>query len=331
MFRFLKKDKKIIAESDFLVKSALGVSIVATLILLPFGINDFFNGRMVSGIFVVCMASLCTLNSWLGWRGNYSLALNLIGIIPVITIAAANAMFNHGDPGSYWSYLAVFAVYFILPFRYAGYANAVFLGVIVASAWFTLSPEAYIRFSSTLIGASFFIFISNREISKTQEQLKKQSTTDALTGTFNRVPLSENLNRAIELHKSEGELATLCVLDIDHFKKINDSYGHDIGDEVLVKLSAFILSMISKKDMLFRIGGEEFLILMNNTNIDEGLKTADAIRALVEDLELVPNHPVTISVGVTEISENCTWKEWMKCSDENLYKAKQNGRNQVVY
>ena len=87
MFRFLKKDKKIIAESDFLVKSALGVSIVATLILLPFGINDFFNGRMVSGVFVVCMASLCTLNAWLGWRGNYSLALNLIGIIPVITIA----------------------------------------------------------------------------------------------------------------------------------------------------------------------------------------------------------------------------------------------------
>lgn len=96
------------------------------------------------------------------------------------------------------------------------------------------------------------------------------------------------------------------------------------------ELAKFMSTMISSKDTIFRIGGEEFLILMRNTNAQEGSKTADALRATVEDLTMIENHKKTIRIGVTEIEDDSGWKEWMKCSDEKLYTAKQNGRNQVV-
>ncbi len=142
--------------------------------------------------------------------------------------------------------------------------------------------------------------------------------------------MPESLEDAILKFKEQGVKSTLCIVDIDHFKNINDNYGHDAGDNVLISLSAVIQSVISSKDMLFRIGGEEFLILMNNTNVDEGSKTADALRSVVKDLPCLDDHQVTISIGVTEVKMDYNWKKWMKRSDEKLYIAKNNGRNQVV-
>ncbi|MFT6270139.1 MAG: diguanylate cyclase [Alphaproteobacteria bacterium] len=84
----------------------------------------------------------------------------------------------------------------------------------------------------------------------------------------------------------------------------------------MVGLSDFILSVISSKDILYRIGGEEFLILMNNTHLLEGRKTADALRSSVENLALLDDHAVTISIGVTEVQKDYNWKAWMKYSDE---------------
>ena len=330
MFYFFKKTNQWLDESDFLVKSAFGVSVVSFIILFPFAINNFLQDRPLGGTLTLFINLLCLLNAWLGWHGKYSLTLNLLGVVPAITLAIVSAIVNLGVMGSYWAYLGVFSIYFILPLHAAKYANVLFLTSVIVSAWMALDPSAYLRFSVVLIGVSFFIFISNREISKAQLLLKKQLVTDALTGTLNRVQLSQSLQLAIKEHEEQDIKATLCVLDIDHFKSINDTYGHDMGDKVLVELSQFILTMISSKDMLFRIGGEEFLILMNDTNAQEGEKTADALRAIVEDLPLITDRAITISIGVTEIKDGFGWKEWMKLSDEKLYTAKQNGRNQVV-
>lgn len=312
------------------MKSAFGVSVVSFVILTPFGINNFLQGRILGGVLVCTVALLCAFNAWVGWRGKYGLYLNLFGIIPAITLGIVNAIMTLGVTGSYWAFLGVFSVYFILPLQPAKYANCLFLIAVIGTSWVSLEPEIYLRFSAVLVGVSFFIFISNREITKAQALLRKRSSTDALTGVLNRVTLSSNLQDAIQDSKDNNVNATLCVIDIDHFKLINDTHGHDVGDKVLIDLTAFVTTMISSKDMLFRIGGEEFLILMRNTNVDEGIKTADALRSTVEDLKLVSGHPITISIGVTEIQKDFGWKEWMKLSDEKLYTAKKNGRNQVV-
>lgn len=330
MFTFFKKANTRSDESDFLMKSAFGVSVVSFLILLPFGINNFAQGRTIGGIITISVSMLFAINAYVGLRGRYSLYLNLYGVIPAFTLGAANALLTLQVIGSYWSYLCVFAIYFILPFKYSKYANAAFLIAIIGAAWLSLEFTIFIRFSVVLVGASMFIFISKRETTKAQMLLREQAVTDSLTGIFNRVQMPENLQDAILKYSKNGVKSTLCIVDIDHFKTINDNYGHDAGDKVLVGLTACIQSMVSRKDILFRIGGEEFLILMADTNIIEGSIRAEALRSTVEKLPLLDNHQVTISIGVSEVRTDYDWKIWMKCSDEKLYLAKENGRNQVV-
>ncbi|MBO1254358.1 GGDEF domain-containing protein [Alteromonas sp. 5E99-2] len=330
ILNFFRKTNKWLDGADFLIKSAFGVSIVAFVILLPFGINNFIQSRLISGVLVVSIALLCLYNAWLGWRGKYSFPLNFFVIAPAITLGCANAVLTLGVVGSFWSYLAIFAVYFTLPLDKAKYASvAVFLSLAFA-AWFSLDFDVYTRFTAVLLGVSFFIYISTREIAGYQNRLRKQLVTDPLTGTFNRVTLAERLDMAIEEYGSARTDAALCLLDVDHFKSINDSYGHDIGDEVLIKLSQFLMSVIGDQNKLFRVGGEEFLILMPGIELENGHRAAEDIRAGVEQLSLIPNHSVTVSIGVTEVASVLGWKEWMKASDEKLYMAKRNGRNLVV-
>ncbi|WP_371194759.1 GGDEF domain-containing protein [Glaciecola sp. SC05] len=306
------------------------MSIVSFTVLIPFGINNFIQGRLIGGVLTLSVASLFIYNAWLGWRGKYSLALNLFGVIPSISLASVNALLTLGVIGSFWAYLSAFSIYFILPLQPAKYANVAFLLAVISAAWFSLEPDVFLRFSATLTAVCFFIYISTRETTKAQAQLKKQSITDSLTGAYNRVQLSQSLKDAMANFKLHGIKSTLCVIDIDHFKSINDTYGHDVGDMVLIELAKFLHDNISSKDTLFRIGGEEFLILMTNTEAYEGERTAEAIRAVVEDLPLIEDRPITISVGVTELGHGYGWKEWMKLSDEKLYSAKQSGRNRVV-
>jgi diguanylate cyclase (GGDEF)-like protein len=316
--------------ADFLVKSSFGVSIVSVLILIPFGINNFFQDRTLDGAITIFVTILFAANAAVGWRGRYALYFNLFGIVPALTLASANALLTLQVIGSYWSYLCLFAIYFILPFQYTKYANFAFLTFVISAAVVALDPDIALRFSVVLVGASIFIFISNKQTVSAYEQLHKQAITDALTETLNRVSMPEKLDKTIRQYKNKGIKSTLCIIDIDHFKKINDTFGHDAGDKVLVDLAAYIQGQITPQDTLFRIGGEEFLIVMTDLGIKEGKRTADTIRALIEKLTLIENHQVTISVGVTEVDHYSDWKQWMKRSDEQLYLAKEKGRNQVV-
>lgn len=330
MFTSVKSANTDIAKSDFLVKSTLGVSIASLLILLPFGLNNFVQARTLDGIITMAVILVFGVNAYFSWRGRYLLYLNLFGVVPGFTLGAVNAIVNLQVIGSYWSYLCAYAIYFILPFQQAKYTNAVFVSAVITAAWFSLDYSVFLRFSVVLIGTSIFIFISNNEITKTQNRLKKQAFTDSLTGVFNRVQMPFCLEEAIEKNREKGIASTICLIDIDNFKTINDTYGHDAGDKVLMALSRCILSIIDTGDTLFRIGGEEFLILLKDRNAEDGGKTAESVRAAVAKLPILKNHPVTISVGVSEVQTDYTYREWMKLTDDKLYAAKRNGRNKVV-
>lgn len=322
--------KNHLKEANFLVKSAFGVSAVTFLILLPFGINNFMQGRYVGGYSAIALTILCLVNTYYCYRGRYLLLLNLLAIVPTVLAATVVAVYTLGVKGSYWPFLGVFALYFILPMRYAKVTNGIFLFATLHAAYYSLDSDVYYRFAAVLIGTSFFVFLSVREILVQQDRLHQKSILDPLTGVYNRVQLTHYLDESIEAFVKKNQKSTLLILDIDHFKIINDQYGHEVGDEVLIKLTDLIQSFIGKKDALFRIGGEEFLILMNNTEATEGFLTAEALRSVIESKALLDYHQITISGGVTEIPADVDWKQWMKMSDDKLYKAKEAGRNQVI-
>ncbi|MEO8156398.1 MAG: sensor domain-containing diguanylate cyclase [Betaproteobacteria bacterium] len=154
---------------------------------------------------------------------------------------------------------------------------------------------------------------------------------DALTGLGNRRKLNENFT--VEINRLRRHGGSLCVLiaDIDHFKKINDSHGHAMGDEVLARLGELLCQQMRPTDTAARIGGEEFVVLMPHTKVREALATAERFRAaMVKAAFGSLKESVTVSIGVAELQDDEDGDALLRRADHALYAAKRAGRNQVV-
>ncbi len=154
---------------------------------------------------------------------------------------------------------------------------------------------------------------------------------DALTGLGNRRKLDENFT--VEINRLRRHGGSLCVLiaDIDHFKKINDSHGHAMGDEVLARLGELLCQQMRPTDTTARIGGEEFAVLMPHTKVREALATAERFRAaMVKAAFGSLKESVTVSIGVAELQDDEDGDALLRRADHALYAAKRAGRNQVV-
>lgn len=154
---------------------------------------------------------------------------------------------------------------------------------------------------------------------------------DPLTGVKNRSTMDHAMHREIELSRRQGRSLSVILLDIDHFKQINDRFGHLYGDQALRAVAQCTEKSIRDSDMLFRYGGEEFLILLSGTSLDGTRMLAERIRREVETLQSVSDHQlqVTVSLGVTELREQDDAKGLFERADTALYQAKQAGRNRV--
>ncbi len=314
---------------DFLLRSTLSVAFVSVLLLTPFAVNNFIQGRYILGVLTLFISVLCTINAWTCYKGQYNLVINLFGIAPAISITIVLATHELGVAGSYWAFLVALAFYSILPEKLALIANIIFAACIIPVAWSVLEHPVAVRFSSVLLGISFFAFLSMNEITRQHYLLKGQAITDALTGLYNRSLLEYSLEHAIKQSRRTGTAITLMMIDIDNFKNINDDFGHEAGDSVLKSLAEVLTNNFRGSDMIFRIGGEEFLVLIHNTDELHAIDIAEKLRIEIEQLWLIPGHTVTVSMGVTGIQPDMGWKELMKHCDEKLYRAKSNGKNQV--
>jgi diguanylate cyclase (GGDEF)-like protein len=160
----------------------------------------------------------------------------------------------------------------------------------------------------------------------------KSALIDPLTGVKNRSTMDNALHREIELAHRFGSELSVILMDIDHFKKINDSCGHLFGDQVLRATAKCAERTIRESDMLFRYGGEEFLIVLSGTAKEGAGLLAERIRKSVENLDPHPHKPIdlTVSLGVASLSREDTAASLFVRVDAALYRAKQGGRNLVV-
>ena len=163
-----------------------------------------------------------------------------------------------------------------------------------------------------------------------QRKLLDQAITDPLTGAYNRRRLDTVLEQAIERNRRKPTPASLLLIDVDHFKRINDEFGHAVGDRVLKQLVALMAERTRKIDSLFRIGGEEFLLLLADTRETDAAEAAEHLRIVIADSTLVPEMRLTVSIGVSELQAHDTVQTWIRRADEALYAAKHAGRNRVV-
>lgn len=169
----------------------------------------------------------------------------------------------------------------------------------------------------------------NQFLSIEKEKYESLAKHDALTGCLNRNGLRDILTRVLDMYIRKHHPATLILLDIDHFKRINDHYGHEEGDLVLVNLAQLIQKHVREDDYLVRWGGEEFAIICCNTTHKGALGLAENLRSLIAAGQVSSKTSVTCSFGTAELTTQ-NIKDWFKQADEALYSAKSNGRNCVV-
>ena len=168
------------------------------------------------------------------------------------------------------------------------------------------------------------------ELTKSLKAVSHQANTDALTGLLNRHALNKALDDFIVKGERRNTIFTLLMIDIDYFKQINDTYGHDIGDRALQHVAQCIDRQLREEDVCARFGGEEFVALLPNTNTTEAVFVAERIRQSVESTPLTnPNEIITISIGVATHQVGMSAEALLKAADDEVYLAKQQGRNQI--
>lgn len=171
-----------------------------------------------------------------------------------------------------------------------------------------------------------------KKINFMYSQTRYLSLTDALTGLYNRRHFNAELEREFMRSKRYGGDLCIAIIDIDFFKKINDTYGHLCGDYVLKEVAYLILGNFRKTDMVFRYGGEEFVVLMTETSLENSLIPLERLRKTIENNNFIfkgEKIKVTISIGA-ETNHTESTEEFLNNADKALYQAKQSGRNQTV-
>ncbi|HQT26862.1 MAG TPA: GGDEF domain-containing protein, partial [Burkholderiales bacterium] len=166
---------------------------------------------------------------------------------------------------------------------------------------------------------------------KGRRTLLKTATTDPLTQLPNRLHGEDFLSMEWTSARHSGRPLACLMLDLDHFKRINDRYGHGVGDEVLCQVVEIILGSLRSEDLAFRYGGEEFVVICPGANLHTALQVGERIRHTVQDAAFPQiGHTVTLSIGVSVAKDSHHgYKDLLRDADEALYRSKQKGRNRV--
>ena len=236
----------------------------------------------------------------------------------------------------FWIYpLMVFIFFLVAPIK------ALLLLLLMVSAIVSLhfaeqssifnNSFQLLAFITTTVITSIFAYIFAYRTHLQRQELRHLATTDPLTGAATRHSLTDELTEAIQQYLQKNILSGLMLLDLDHFKRINDNFGHQSGDQILSQLVPLLKQMIRQQDSVFRYGGEEFVLLIKDIQLADLHRLAEKIRhAVWHQLTLPDGSALTTSIGLATVQHATDWESWLQNADVALYQAKHQGRNQVV-
>jgi len=305
------------------------LGIVAVILLLPFVVNAFLKNR-----FGIAFASLALVAIFaidviaIRWGRKPPVAPSLL--IAPVALAIGVTITRQGVIGALWAYPAVMLFQFVASRWVANVLNGLLVIMVTVLAYQYLGPSVTVRVFVTLVLTMLFTNIFLGIVLRLQERLRRLGITDALTGVYNRRHMDKEVGEAIERHKRYGADSSLLLVYIDHFKSVNDEVGHAAGDRTLREIAALMRRSLRKLDLVFRIGGEEFLILLPDVKRVGAAEAAEKLRREVASGEFLPNRKITVSIGVGEIGPGEARDQWIRRIDQALYAAKDSGRDRVV-
>lgn len=306
-----------------LILSAAGALSVA-----PFAVMRWMNGDWIIAIIdTAIVIGFITLGTFVYRSRRVRVASIAIALLSVA--GTVITVYVRGPLQAFWAFPAVMAVFYLLKPREALVMTALMLAVVAPRLAQEMEPFRTATVVITITVTAAFAYAFSVINSRQQRQLVDLATKDPLTGVGNRRALETRLAEVIAISRRKASKASLVIIDIDHFKEVNDVYGHAAGDEILQRLTRIIELRIRQADSLYRIGGEEFVVVADGQDLDGAVHLAEQLRTLVDANDLAPKRKVTISVGVAELAVGEDYSTWMHRADDALYQAKRAGRNTV--
>ena len=305
------------------------LSILVLVFIVPFAVNDFLKGRNALGIAVVCVVVAFALNGYAIRRRRrppIPYALLLVPITAAVTLSLATL----GVIGAFWCYPVVLFVFFVLPQTLANVCSVALLLAATAMVHHYLTMRITVRFSVSLLLTIVIMNVIQNIIRELQRRLVEQAIRDPLTGAFNRRHMQARLAEAVEHNRRGAAPASLLLIDVDHFKLINDERGHDACDTVLNGIVSVARHRARKVDLLVRLGGEEFVVLLPDTTEGDAVEVAEDLRRSIAESGLLDGRAVTASIGVGGIHPADSVESWIQGADAAMYAAKAAGRNRVA-
>jgi diguanylate cyclase (GGDEF)-like protein len=309
------------------------IAVVSAALLAPFGINNLFIDRVPLGLAILVTVAVLVIDAVAIHRGRKPPVPFELLLVPV-AVAVALLLRTQAMYGVLWTYPAILFSYFVLSRRMA---IPVSLGLLAAA---TAMVHAYIdagtalRVFASVLLTIVIVNIILGVVNDLHARMVAQTVTDPLTGAYNRRHMETCLDEVIERQRRSRASAALLVIDIDQFKPINDRFGHAAGDSVLRTVVALVADRVRRLDRVFRIGGDEFLLLLPDTDLPAAQTVAEDLRSRIAAAAMPGAAsgaaPVTVSIGLAVLQPGQQMDAWMHEADAALYRAKQQGRNRVV-
>ena len=306
----------------------LHILLLLAVILAPVVMHHAGTGQILPAAAGIALSLVFVTNLWLLARGRQAFlspAMVLLTTIPVVVLSVI-----YGQEYSlFWMYPLLVAVPSVLRTG-AGLGLGVLCLVVVV-------PLVFLRFDTGMAAIIALSMIHTllvswwlmRAVNQQSRRFLDLVIHDPLTGAKNRRHFQNEMRGAFDLWVRHKRISTLVLLDVDHFKSINDQLGHAAGDEALKALVKVVQDRIRGVDTVFRHGGEEFAVLLPETNVARAMILANDLRARIEDAGIVPGRTVTVSLGVCDVSVADSAEDWVHQTDQALYRAKSGGRNRV--
>ncbi|TBW58810.1 GGDEF domain-containing protein [Marinobacter halodurans] len=325
-----------------------GLSLAALICLAGISIKSWQSGHHRHAIVLGLFFGLVVVNLVSYWitrnrARNKTGMLFIVGGLFVYLVASG----GESNTGPLWLYVFPPLVFYLTSLRIGTILLAACLAFTLLVFQFPQLPfvlahyetNFQLRFFTTMLFESVFCFVletsrlnARNELMRLAASHEQAARTDALTGLPNRRDMQLQLANEFSRYQRSGHHFSVVLIDLDHFKQINDTYGHDVGDLVLQAFAELMQNICRQSDRPCRWGGEEFLILLPDTSLLQALTLSERLRYEVEQHGFIHKSqrlPVSISAGVCSISQSDSIDHLLRQADKNLYDAKESGRNRI--
>ena len=233
--------------------------------------------------------------------------------------------------GLLWSYAVLTTNFLMTSRRMAMIANVIVLAILGSHPEVFANHVERVVFLSSGVLVSLCAFIFSLQSTRQRQALEHMAIHDPLTQAMNRRAFDIDLATTLQTHQLSRSPCTLAIIDLDHFKSVNDTFGHEVGDELLVEMVRTLRIHQREQDRLYRFGGEEFILLMPDTDAHGVQRTLDGLRETIfRTLRRPDGKPVSVSIGAATLAPGERGAFWLTRADAALYRAKNGGRNRVM-